>query len=89
MHERSTIHRLASKTYELSSRLMEYARIRTMDLRERTASPFNYLASYSISEARLVDASTTEARAINAEAATTSTSVIRGIFLCVTSISCV
>lgn len=46
------IHGPAKKTYELSSRLMEYARARTMDPRERTASPFNYLASYSISEAR-------------------------------------
>lgn len=69
MHARHAIHKPARKTYELSSRLMEYARTRTMDPRDRTASPFNYLASYSISEARLVDVHDgKEARAINAEA---------------------
>lgn len=52
MHARRAIHKPAKKTYELSSRLMEYARTRTMDPRDWTASPFNYLASYSISEAR-------------------------------------
>jgi len=62
------IHRPAGKTYELSSRLMEYTCTRTMDSRDRTASPFNYLASYSISEARRVDVHDEEA--INAEAAT-------------------
>lgn len=67
---------------------MEYAHIRTMDPRDWTANPFNYLTSYSISKAQLVDNhDEEEARAINAEA-TWIDFFIKDIFFATLSRAC-